>query len=444
VRLGPASLAVLSFAALIAVGALVLALPAASADGQGVRFVDALFTSTSAVCVTGLTALPTPTAWSGLGQVTILLLVQLGGLGILTVSTLIALLLGRRVRFSQREVFSSAASPLRRVDVYRILRRIVAITIAVEAVGWALLWVAFAPQHGWGDAAWHGLFHSVSAFCNAGFSTFRDNLVGYRADVFVNAVVLALVVLGGLGFVVYMDLENRVRYGDRLGLHTKVALATSVLLVVGGGVGFWLCEARNTLAGAPPFEQAMVSVFASVVARTAGFNTVDYATVTTPCLVLTMFLMLVGGSPGSCAGGIKTTTLAVVYAAARASLTGRPSVDLFGRTVPQPAVRQAVTLGLVGLGAASVLPLGLELADDWAVPFRESATRYVEFAFETVSALGTVGLSTGVTDDLSDLQRLQVVGMMFAGRLGLLTLVLAVSRSRKVQFRYAEEDLVIG
>jgi len=443
-RLRASALLLLSFAGLIAIGTLLLCLPVAAASGSSAGFVDALFTSTSAVCVTGLVTVDTATQWSAFGQGVILCLIQLGGLGILTFSTLIALLLGSRISLSHHEIVTSGVAPLQRVDVFRVLRRIVVITGCVELVGALVLWGAFSGRFGGGEAAWHAVFHSVSAFCNAGFSTFSDSLVGYRADVLVNVTIMALIVLGGIGFVVFMDIENRIRFRDRLGLHTKIVLVTTAILIVVGAIGFYLCEAGNSLKGVAPGEQVLVSLFASVTARTAGFNTLDYSVVTTPALMLTMMLMFVGGSPGSCAGGLKTTTLAVMFASARAALTGRPSVDLFRRTVQDVAVRQAQVLSLIGLGMMVVLPLGLEFTEAWAMPFRQSAERYFELGFEVVSALGTVGLSTGITSTFTAGGKLLLVLLMYAGRLGLLTLGMAIARRRSVSFRYAEESVIIG
>ncbi len=434
----------LSFAGLIALGTVALALPAASATGEAVPLVDALFTSTSAVCVTGLITVDTASRWSGFGLGTILVLIQLGALGLITFATLIALLLGKRLTLSQREIFAGVASPLRRIDLYRIVRRIVLLALGIELLGWLALWGAFARHMDGGEAAWHALFHSVSAFCNAGFSTFSDSLMAYRADAWVTGVVMALVVLGGLGFVVLMDLENRWRYRDRVGLHTRIALGTTGLLIAVGAAGFYLCERGNTLAGLGPAEQALAALFGSVTARTAGFNTVDYGAVTAPCLLLTMFLMFVGGCPGSCAGGLKTTTFAVVLAAARSALAGHPGVHLFRRSVPEGTVRQALVLALLALSAASVLPLGLVITEGGATPYHEAAGRYLELCFETVSALGTVGLSTGVTPNLSPAGKLQVVVMMYVGRLGLLTLGLALARRATARYRYAEESVIVG
>lgn len=443
-RWGPPSILLVSFAGLIAAGTALLLLPPAAAPGRDVAFIDALFTSTSAVCVTGLVTLDTATAWSPFGQLVILLLIQIGGLGIVTFSTFVVLLLGGRISLSQHEIVTAPLRPLGRVDAFRVVRRILLITLVIEALGAALLWAFLSSRFKPGDAVWHAVFHSVSAFCNAGFSTFSDSLMSFRADWAVNLTIMGLVIAGGLGFVVFLDLENRLRYGQRLGLHTRIVLVTTFALLIAGAAGFYLFEAENTLRDADGDERVLASLFASATARTAGFNTIDYGMVTMPALMLTVLLMLIGGSPGSCAGGLKTTTFAVLLGAARSAVRGRNAVELFRRTIPEVAVRQALALALLGLALVALGPLLLGLTESWGGPYGPGARRYVDLGFESASALGTVGLSTGITPTLSSGGRLVVVFLMYAGRLGLLTIVFAVAQRRVGAYRFAQENVIIG
>lgn len=442
-RLSSASVILLSFAGAILVGAFVLATPVAS-RGAPVAPLDALFTATSAVCVTGLTVVDTASRWTPFGQTVVLVLVQIGGLGILTFSTFAALLLGRRVSFAERDIVVSAVAPLRRVDVFHVVKRVIVTTLAIEAVGAFSLWLLWRRGLGNGAGAWHAVFHSVSAFCNAGFSTFGRNLLDWRADWGVNVVIMALVLLGGIGFIVFIDVENRVRYGRRFSLHSRVALATSGWLIVGGAAMFLLLEGSNTLRGAPWGEKALAAAFAAVTPRTAGFNTIDYGSVTATTLVVTIILMFIGGSPGSCAGGVKTTSAALLFAVARSAVRGRERADLFRRSVPEAAVRQAQTLILMAatlLVAAIVL---LHVTEVGLVPFAHGHADSARLAFEAVSAFGTVGLSTGVTPDLSPWGKATLMLLMYVGRVGPLTVALFLARRRVSRYHYAVEGVLVG
>lgn len=443
-RLSPASSLLLSFALLIAIGALVLALPVSGTGGNPVSPLEALFTATSAVCVTGLTVVDTGTRFSSFGQTAILVLIQSGGLGILTFSIFFALLLGRKVSFSQREIVVGAVATVHRLDVMLVLKRVLATTFAIEGAGALLLWIQWRERFGGARAAWYATFHAVSAFCNAGFSTFPDSLTAWRGDLGVNAVVVSLVVAGGIGFVVFLDVENRVRYGVRIGLHTRTVVATSAVLILVGAAFFLLFERGNVLAQAGFRERIVAAVFAAVTPRTAGFNTVDYGQVTSATLIFTIVLMFIGGSPGSCAGGVKTTAAAILYAAARSAIRGRERPDLFRRSIPETAVRQSQTLVLLAIVLLVGSIFAVQLATERYVPYRSAPASSLEVAFEAVSAFGTVGLSTGITPSLPSAAKLVLVGLMFVGRVGPLTIALLLARRRHARFRYAEEGMLVG
>lgn len=443
-RSSPAFLLIASFGGACLVGALFLALPASAAGAAASSFVDALFVSTSAVCVTGLSPVDTATAWSAFGQGVLLVLIQIGGLGILTFSTLIALLAGRRITLAEREVAVGAVTPLRRIDAVAVLRRIVLTTALLEALGAAALWVHWRRTFGAGEAAWQAVFHAVSAFCNAGFSTLPGGLTSYRGDLVVNLTVMTLIVAGGLGFVVYMDIEHRIRTGHRITLHTRVVLATTAFLLVLGTVAVFAFESRNTLAGLPAGERILASLFASVTSRTAGFNTLDYGSATSATLLVTMALMFVGGSPGSCAGGVKTTSLATLVAVAWNAMRGREGAVLFHRRISDDAVRQAQTLVLLSLAIVLPAVFLLHVSEEGPVPFHRMGGHMAGLAFESVSAFGTVGLSTGVTPQLSTGGKLLIIALMFVGRVGPLTLAVVLARKVRARYRYAKEDVLVG
>lgn len=447
--LHPAQLLVLSFAAAIGLGTLLLMLPAAAA-GARLGFVDALFTATSATCVTGLVVVDTGTGLSRFGQGVVLALIQLGGLGIMTYSSVFLLALGRRISFRGQALLEDTLGRGERTPVRRLVGHVMLFTLAIEGAGALLLAAAFARTLPPGEALYHGVFHAVSAFCNAGFSLNPDSLMGYRADAPVNITVMGLVVLGGLGFLVLDDAKDawahwRAGRVVRLRLHSKVVLSGTAALTLAGAGGIWLFERVNALAGLPWGETALACLFQSVTPRTAGFNTLDYAALSDKTLFLTILLMFVGASPGSCGGGIKITTAALLGALFRARLLGRRRVSLFRRTVPDATVARAVTIAVASFAFATAAIFLLLAAELGPVPHGASGGAFLEYFFEVVSAFGTVGLSTGTTPTLSTAGRLLVTAAMFAGRLGPLTLAVALGmRGERDRLWYAEENLMVG
>jgi len=449
-RGGPLSavqLLTLSFAGLIAVGtAGLLALPGLYV-GPRLSVIDALFTATSAVCVTGLIVVDTATYFTTLGQVWILCLIQLGGLGILTIATVVIVAIGRRPALTVHESVRQQEPQRSGTWLRRMLWSIVLLTLVAEMSGAILLWVRWGSELGWGAALGHAIFHSVSAFCNAGFSTFTTSLTAFQRDPVTLGIVAVLVVLGGLGFVVVGDLWARYarRSTPRLRLHTTLVLAATAVLVLAGALLYYGFEVRNTLAALPPLDRVTNAFFMSVTARTAGFNAVDYDAVSDPSVVLTVLLMFVGGSPGSTAGGVKTTTVALLGVLLGSYLRGRRQVSVRGRTVPPETVHLAMGLVVAALAAVALSIFVLMLSE---VPGGTTdRALLVRAAFESVSAFGTVGLSMGLTPALTVGGKVVIVILMFLGRVGPLTLAAAMAiaqHRRRVHYRHAHETVVIG
>jgi trk system potassium uptake protein TrkH len=435
-----------SFAVLIVVGAGLLRLPIATPAEQPITLLDAAFTATSAVCVTGLVVRDTGSGFTFFGQMVILGLIQLGGLGVMTFSLFILSALGRRLSLASRSVLTHTLSGVaRQGGLRRLLRLIVRLTLGAELVGALLLFVRWRPELGPGPAAWAAAFHSVSAFCNAGFGLWSRSLEQYRADLVVNSVVMVLIVLGGLGFLVTYELRHSWRHPGQFSLHTKVTLVTTAALIAAGAMGFWVLEHDDAFAGLSPGPQLLASLFQSVTARTAGFNTVDLREFTPAGLFVMMLLMFVGGSPGSCAGGVKTTTLGVLTLAAWQRIRGHTRVNVFRRSLGRSTLENAVTIVIGGIAVVLAGLFGMLFLQAPHSSLSELHGEFMAYFFEVVSALGTVGLSVGVTTSLSPGARVLVIVLMFVGRLGPLTVASALaSPSVGDDWQLAEEDVMVG
>jgi len=430
-----------SFLGLIAIGTLGMRLLPGLFTGEPLSWLDCLFTVTSAVCVTGLIVADTATAFTPLGQGYVLLLIQLGGLGILTFSTLVVSLLGRRLSLTTEGLARGAAGPADDLDFRRLTRHVVLFTLAMEAFGALLLWILWTPEFGPAGAVWPAIFHSVSAFCNAGFSTFSDSLMSYHAHTGILAVVGALIVGGGIGFLVmeelYLASTGRRR---RLSIHSRLVLATTAVLLVGGTVLYGMLEWHQTLEGMSTWDRLVNAAFLSVTARTAGFNAVDYAATTAGASFLTILLMSVGGSPGSTAGGLKTTTAALIGLLAWARLRGQDRVHLWGRSVPRDTVQRAVGVFVLTFGIVTAAIFILSATESHAGP-----DAFLRIMFEAASAFNTVGLSMNHTGTLTPAGRWTIIVLMFVGRVGPLTFAAALaSRRDATPFRFAHEDVALG
>ncbi len=446
----PAQALIFSYALAIFTGAVLLATPMA-ANGEALSFLDALFTATSAQCVTGLVVVDTSTRLSLFGQGVVLLLIQIGGLGITTFSVYLFIYLRVGVSARGRWIINETLMHTPISSWRELINDVVIMTFIIEAVGTALLSMTFVPQLGFWPGLYYALFHSVSAFCNAGFSLFPDNLVGFRDNALVNMTVMALIILGGIGFLVIRELllVCRIRARQRkqkvkLSLHTKIVLVTTGLLIIFGALMIGGLEVRGALAGMPLMEGVWTALFQSVTARTAGFNTIELNLLRAPTLFLMIFLMFIGASPGSAGGGVKTTSLALFFAIFYCRLKGSPHTNLFRRTIPADVITKALALVILASILIGIALFGLLVvqAPDLV---HENKREFLSYLFETFSAFGTVGLSIGATAKLNVLGKWIVILLMFAGRVGLLTLAFAIAgRTRRHAAQYAEENIMIG
>ena len=436
----PARVLVTGYIATILAGALVLMLPISSATGAVTPFLTAFFTATSAVCVTGLIAVDTATHFSYFGKTVILVLIQIGGLGYMTAYAFILLALGRKLSISEMSTLKTGLN----LPHFGRLKQVVLVALAVagvfELIGFVLLLPAFLARHGGGAGCFDAVFHSVSAFNNAGFSSLSNNLEGFSGNALVILVTASLVVFGGIGFFVLLDLYERFVLGKRVAvsLHTKTVLATTAWLLAAGFALFLLFEWFNpaTLGNAPLLEKLLKGVAMAVYPRTTGFNTVNYAFVTPATLIFTVFLMTVGASPGGTGGGFKTSSLAIVVASLTNLFRGRAGTTLFARKIPARNLINAFSLIAVWVTTILAGTLLISLMDNFPIS---------NIAFEVTSALGTVGLSRGITSSLSAGSQLVLIALMVAGRVGPITAGAVVFQASPVDLvHHPEEEVLVG
>ncbi len=446
----PARIAVSSFAAVILLGALLLMLPLSSRARVWTGPVDAVFTSTSAVCVTGLIVKSTPDHWSLFGQLVILALIQIGGLGIMTLGAFAAILFQRHLSMRFESTMSDIVEAHAADNVWVLVRFVCVFTLLLEAVGALALFFGWRGSFGsvW-LCVYHSVFHAISAFCNAGFSLNNNSLADYADSISVNAVICLLIIVGGIGFVVVRDLlaygtwwaASRRGKRPRLSTHTKLVLAVTGVLLVAGFLGILVIESNFSLSEAPWKKRILAAAFQSVTPRTAGFNTIDMGTASlAPATAfLLMALMYIGGSPGSTAGGIKTTTLGIMVASIVATLKGRGKAEMFHHSIPEETVHRVASIILLS-AAAVVVGIFLLLITETA-PFQK-------VAFDAISAFGTVGLSQGLTGPdcaATVWGRLILTCLMFVGRLGPITLVLSVAELKeRAVYEYPEGRVLVG
>ncbi len=435
VRLNTPQIVLVSFLGTILIGTLLLTFPIATADGKGATLVDALFTATSATCVTGLIVQDTPTYFSTFGQLVILTLIQLGGLGIMTYSAFVALLIGK-FGLGQRKILQEMFEEER--NIFQMIFYIFKMTVIIELVGMLLLFSRWIFRfHEVGKTLYFSLFHSISAFCNAGFSLFSDSLQGFVNDPAVNLIIMALILIGGIGFLVVADLtKKRGRVYHRLSSHSRLVLITSASLIVLGFFIVFFFEFDTSLHGLSLGGKLWAALFQSVTPRTAGFNTIPIAAMNQITLTVLMMLMFIGASPGSTGGGIKTSTFAVLILSLRSMLRNRGQVEVFNRTIPAQAVLKVVAL----LVCALVLILTI-----FSLLLTTEDKPFLPLLFETISAFGTVGLSMGVTPELTVKGKLFISLLMYLGRIGPLTFALALAgRVRYSKIRYPETKIMLG
>lgn len=443
-KLSAAQIIALGFAGVILLGGFLLWLPVCAAPGERTCFIDALFTAGTSVCVTGLVTVTTATHWSAVGKGVILLLIQLGGLGVITVSMFIVLLAGGHIGLKGRRMIQEAYNLDSLSGMAGVVQKVVACTLGAEALGVICYAFVFVPEFGWKKGFVQSIFTSVSAFCNAGIDILGENsLAPYVGNLLVNVITMALIVSGGLGFLVWWDIyrvaANRQGWG-KLKLHSKLAITATAALLLGGAILFFLFEYGNpaTLGRLPLGTKVLAAAFQSVTTRTAGFFSIDQSGFGDASMVLTLFLMFTGGSPMGTAGGIKTTTLAIIILTVAAYLKGKNDTEAFRRKVREQDIRTAIVVAALG---AAVL-----LAGSMALSLTMDAS-FTDIIFEAVSALGTAGLSRGITGDLTWIGKMIILLNMYLGRIGPITLATAiVMRAKNVNrnVHLAEENILIG
>jgi trk system potassium uptake protein TrkH len=441
---GPERSLLFSFLLFILLGAFVLHSPLV-VRGEQLGIIDALFTATSATCVTGLAVVDTGSRFNFYGQLLILVMIQSGGLGIMTFSTAFLYLLEGRLSLRGRNVLQETFTQGPTQNIKSLLRTVFFATMIIEGFGAAALTFRFLFDMPPLQAIWFGVFHSVSAFCNAGFGLFPDSLMGYKGDLLVNFTVSVLIILGGLGFIVIYEVQEYIKNKNHVfSLHSRMVLRTTAFLLLFGTSVIFTLEYYNSIEYLAWDEKILTSFFQSVTTRTAGFNSLDIAMLSNPTLLIMIFLMFIGASPASCGGGIKTTTFAIIMSQIKARTQGSEDTVMHFRKIPQQSVSRAITVSIfsvVTILFATMVLMSTELA---GLSHTESRGLFVEYLFEVTSAFATVGLSLGTTVTLSDAGRLLITLMMFMGRLGPLTVAMAVARKKAVVLEYPEEDVLVG
>lgn len=446
-RMKPGYLVILSYLLAAFTGTILLSLPASSTAGR-LGAIDALFTSTSAICVTGLIVVDTGAQFTMFGKSVILALIQLGGLGVMTFSVFLFIFIGKGLGIRQRLIITESFTPAPIREIGRLIRSVFLFTFVIEGIGAFSLFLFWSRRMPVGAAAFTSVFHSISAFCNAGFSFFRTSFIEFRGSVLLNITIISLIVIGGIGFPVIYEFMIRIRRRWRhqrlgpLSLHTRIVLWTTAILIVAGALFIFLLEQNRQIAGLPLNEKIFTSLFQSVTARTAGFNTLDISTLSNASLFILIALMFFGASPGSCGGGIKTTSLAVLAAMFKNRIWGPRAVSIFNRSLTMDTISRTLSifiLAVITISAGLVLLLVLQMGAG------QGRGAFLAYMFEAVSAFGTVGLSMGVTPTLSIPGKVVLICLMLIGRVGLLTIAYVVTaRAPKAVFRYAEERVMIG
>lgn len=440
-RLTQTQMIVIGFCLVILSGTILLMLPISTREGVVTPPIDALFTTVSASCVTGLIIADTYQYWSIFGQIVIISLIQIGGLGFMTIGVFFAVVLRKKIGLWVRGTLQESVNIMQTGGIVRLAKKIIIGTAVFEGTGALILSIHFSRTMDWGQAVYYGIFHSVSAFCNAGFDLMGKDgeyisLTGYSGDWTVNLVIMLLIIIGGIGFFIWNDLSENKLHFRRWKLHTKITILMTLALVFGGAAVLFVLEYNNTLAGRPLDEQILCSLFGSVTARTAGFNTVDTAALTDSSKLFTVLLMFIGGSPGSTAGGIKTTTFVVLAASVYSGLFDKRECSMFGRRLSRDVVRKASTVLCTNLMLCVTAVLIIVTATSLDV---------TDVIFEVASAMGTVGMSAGITRDMDAVSKISLIFLMFCGRVGSMTFALSL-KGHKVEppVRLPEEEVMIG
>ncbi|TJX13035.1 Trk family potassium uptake protein [Tissierella creatinini] len=435
--MNPPRVLALGFAGLILFGAFLLNLPIASVDGQSIGFINALFTAASSVCVTGLVVVNTAYHWTLFGKIVIISLIQMGGLGFMTLATIVALIVGKKISLKERLVIKEQLNQETMSGLVRLTKYVILATFTMEGIGALFFATRFIPEYGLVTGIWYSIFHAISAFCNAGFDILGDSIAPYVGDVVINLTVCALIIVGGLGFSVYIDIYKNKSF-KKFNLHTKLVLVITAALLIGGAVIFYLLEMNNpeTLKNLTFGEKVLASLFQSTVPRTAGFYSVNMGALYDTSVFLLIILMFIGGSPGSTAGGIKTTTFGALVLTTLSVIRGDKDVVAFKKRISYDAINKSIAIIMVEL----LILVGVS----FILTITESAG-FLDLLFETTSAIATVGLTTGITPDLTDFGKVLLSVTMYFGRVGPLTMAFAFSRHHKhANFKYSEGNIMVG
>ncbi len=435
------TLIMLGFLMIIMIATCLLMTPFVSRDGNMTPFIDALFTATSATCVTGLVIADTYQKWNLLGQLIILSLIQIGGLGFITIGVYVAVLFKKKIGLKEREVIHESVNTIEVAGVVRLTKSIIKGTFIIEGVGALLLSLRFIPDKGLVNGIYYGIFHAISAFCNAGFDLMGDveayaSLTPYRGDVIVNVTIILLITIGGIGFIVWDDLmRNRFQVKKYL-LHTKIVLTATLAFLIVGSLLFFLLENNNLMKDMTIVEKILTSIFSAVTPRTAGFNTIDTGALSNGSKLLTMLYMFVGGNSGSTAGGIKTTTFVVIIFFALSMVRRTQGTNLFGRRLDEETIKKANAVIMINIGLTLLATMVIFAVQDLA---------FEEVLFETFSAIGTVGMSTGVTRELEPISKFMIIMLMYCGRIGSLSFAVAFAKRKIVPpIQLPAEKIVVG
>lgn len=437
-KLNGAQILSLGFLALVLIGAGLLTLPISSKSREVTNFLDAMFTSTSAVCVTGLITLNTSTHWSIFGQTVIMTLIEIGGLGFMSFAVFLSLILGKKITLRERLVMQEAMNTHSIQGLVKMVKYILIFTISVQFFGSLLLSTQFIPEYGLSKGVFYSIFHSISAFCNAGFDLFGTSLVDFSNNFVVILVISALIIIGGLGFAVLLEIYE-FKGIKNFSVHSKLVLITTGILIFTGSILMLLFEYSNpeTIGSMNIRDKFLNSFFASVSPRTAGFNSVSTSGMTLASKFLTIILMFIGGSPGSTAGGLKTVTCSILVLTVISVIKGREDTEVFGRRFTKEIVYKAFTIVFIGLSLVTIVTMILS--------YTEVGVSFIDLLYESVSALGTVGLTLGLTPKLSLIGKILIMFMMYLGRVGPLTVMLALTRKKKkLGYKYPEGKILIG
>ncbi|MTI61188.1 MAG: Trk family potassium uptake protein [Firmicutes bacterium] len=433
----PAQLLVLGYLAVIITGTILLMIPAATTQSGGLDIISALFTATSATCVTGLIVVNTSTAFTVFGQLVIMILIQIGGLGLMTMSTMVAFIIGKKISLKERLLIQEDLNQFKISGLVALVRYVLIVTFVIEGIGALILFLRLLKDYSFWKAFYYAIFHAISAFNNAGFDLFGNSLEGFTGDIFINLAVIFLIILGGLGFAVLAELYNK-RDIKKTSLQTKIVITISLILIIVGFISFLALEYNNELTmGNLSFgEKTLSALFLSVTPRTAGFNTIPTGSLKSSTLFLVIVLMFIGASPGSTGGGIKTTTFGVLLITVWSMITGKRDIEIFKRQLENEIIFKALSITILSLMLVVLVTMILTVSE---------GMDFLPVFFETVSAFGTVGLSTGITSALSSFGRLMITITMFAGRVGPLTLALAFAeRKRSGVYHYPKEKIMVG